>query len=262
MSKDRKKDKKKITVSGIINNITTFIGSRLFTAGLMIFLGVRLLINPASAPNKTTWGIGLAMIIVAGSILIEIIAKKDFNRKNLPSIIEAFIFLALGVLMILFSAPIGAFLEQIVCIAIIINSISNLVCLVDYKDFRRKSEERSEKRAEKEYKSYVASKVDESIKKDFIKYNSELINAANHVKKKADATLWGQIILDIVYIVLALVVLIIGKTVSEPIYFISAIILILAGLNDVVFVIREYRDKKKEEEEAGLDSSEDKGINI
>ena len=45
-------------------------------------------------------------------------------------------------------------------------------------------------------------------------------------------------------------VLIIGKIVSEPIYFISAIILILAGLNDVVFVIREYRDKKKEEEEA------------
>lgn len=257
MSKEKKKDRKKITISGIISNVTAFIGSRIFTAGLVIFLGVRLLIDPSSAPNKTAWGIGLVMIIAAGAIVIEMIVEKSFNRKNLPSIIEAFLFLALGVLMIIFSAPIGAVLEQVVFISIIINSISNLVCLVDYKDSRRKREERSKKRSEREDKSNVASKVDESIKEDFFKYNGEFINAAHHVKKKADATLWGQIILDVVFIVAALLVLIIGKTASAPIYFIAAIILILSGLNDVVFAIREYRDKKTEE--TSEDSSEDKG---
>ncbi len=246
MSKEKKKDKKKITIGGIINNVTAFIGSRIFTAGLVIFLGVRLLIDPASAPNKTAWGIGLVMIIAAGSILIEIIAEKGFNRKNLPSIIEAIIFLVLGVLMIIFSAPFGAVLERIVWIAVIINSISNLFCLLDYKDSRRKRDERSKKREENEDKSSVAAKVNESIKEDFIKYNGELIKASHHVKKKTDATLWGQIIIDIVFIVVSLAVLIIGNTASVPIYFISAIILIVTGLNDVVFVIREYRDKKGE----------------
>ena len=248
MGKEKKKDKKKITLKGIINNVTAFIDSRIFTAGLVIFLGIRLLIDPASAPSKTAWGIGLVMIIAAGSILIEIIAEKGFNRKNLPSIIEAFIFLALGVLMIIFSEPFGALMERIVWIAVIINSISNLFCLVDYKDSRRKREERSEKREERENKRYVSSKVNESIKEDFIKYNGELINAAEHVKKKADATLWGQIILDVAFIIVALTVLIIGNTVSAPIYFISAIILIFSGLNDVAFVIREYKDKKAKED--------------
>ena len=129
--------------------------------------------------------------------------------------------------------------------AIIINSISNLVCLFDYKDARNKRDEKANKRAEREKQTSVASKVDESIREDFIKYNSEFINAVRHVKKKTDATLWGQIILDVVFIGVALEVLIIGNVASAPIYFISAIILILSGLNDLILVIREYRDKKK-----------------
>ena len=246
MSKEESKDKKekKITIGGIVNNVVEFLGSRIFTAGLVIFLGVRLLFDPASAPDKTAWGIGLVMIIAAGSIFIEMIAKKEFNRKNVPSIIEAFIFLALGVLMIIFSAPLGAVLQRVICIAIIINSISNLVCLFDYKDARSKRDEKANKRAEREERTSVASKVDESIREDFIKYNSEFINAARHVKKKTDATLWGQIILDVVFIGVSVAVLIIGNVASTPIYFISAIILILSGLNDVILVIREYRDRK------------------
>lgn len=173
------------------------------------------------------------------------IANKEFNRKNVPSIIEAFIFLALGVLMIIFSAPLGAVLQRVICIAIIINSISNLVCQFDYKDARSKRDEKANKRAEREERTSVASKVDESIREDFIKYNGEFINAARHVKKKTDATIWGQIILDVVFIGVSLAVLIIGNVASAPIYFISAIILILSGLNDIVLVIREYRDKKK-----------------
>ena len=66
----------------------------------------------------------------------------------------------------------------------------------------------------------MVSKVTEAISDDFKKYNAEFINAAVHVKKFADKTLIGQIILNVGFIVLGIFMLSTNFKNSEIIFFV------------------------------------------
>ena len=206
----------------------------------MIFLGIRIMIDPSSAPSKISFGLGLVLIIASIGLIVGFITSKAFNKSNIVSIIESVIFTVLGVLMIIFSDFFGSILHVIVWVAIIINCLSELLFILSKKERfnkRNKSKNYKDKYSEHE----VVSKVTEAISDDFKKYNAEFINAAVHVKKFADKTLIGQIILNVVFIALGIFMLATNFKNSEIIFFISGIIMVLSGINDLVLVYREYK---------------------
>ena len=238
-------EKKKVTIGGIVNNIIALITSRLFTAGLLIFLGIRVALNPTSAPSKIAWGLGLAILIATVGLFITFITTKSFNRTNLVPIIETILFTVLGGCMIIFSSAFGVVLEEIICAAIIVNCTANLLCLRNFDRMRSTLDAKAEKRREKNSTNQVVTEVGQSIKDDFAKYNGELLNAAAHVKKKANATTLGQITLNVVLIIAAFVMLFTRFSDAKTLYLISGIILVLSGLNDGALVIRGYLEKRR-----------------
>ena len=252
MSKEKKpkktKEEKKAAIKKLIDDVIALYNTQIVKAALMLYLGIRLIINPASAPNKMAWSMGLAIVIAAGTILLEMITTKSFNRKNLVSIIEGFLFLIFGAVMILFSKPMGAVLEQAVCIALIINSITNIIRLI-YSRISKKDLKDKPKKSDKKEQHKVITHVRDYMKDDFAKYNDEFIHAAEIVKQKADATFWGQLLLDVVLIVIAVIILFNRYEASIPLYLISGIILCIAGIDNAVFFIRDVIQKKREKKE-------------
>ena len=240
MADKSKDEKKKVTIKDIIDCVLYFLETRLFMGCLMIFLGIRIMIDPSSAPSKISFGLGLVLIIASIGLIVGFITSKSFNKYNIVSIIESVIFTVLGVLMIIFSDFFGSILHVIVWGAIIINCLSELLFILSKKERfnkRNKSKNYKDKYSEHE----VVSKVTEAISDDFKKYNAEFINAAVHVKKFADKTLIGQIILNVVFIALGIFMLATNFKNSEIIFFISGIIMVLSGINDLVLVYREYK---------------------
>ena len=252
--------KKKVTIGGIINNILTLITSRLFTAGLLIFLGIRVALNPTSAPSKIAWGLGLAILIATVGLFIGFITTKGFNRSNLVPIIETILFTILGGCMIIFSDAFGVVLEEMICVAIIVNCTANLLCLRNFDKMRSSLDAKAEKNRVRHSSNQVITDVGQSIKDDFTKYNGELINAAAHVKRKANATTLGQITLNVILIIAAFVMLFTRFSDAKTLYLISGIILVLSGLNDGALVIRGYLEKRRAEKlaaESGEEASDD-----
>lgn len=98
----------------------------------------------------------------------------------------------LGICMIIFASKIGVFLEETVCISTIVNSVLSLLCLKNFNDIQSKVDGQKAYQRSKKDENEVIKEVSDSIKADFEKYNGELINAAQHVKKKANAQLWGR----------------------------------------------------------------------
>ena len=240
MADKSKDEKKKVTFKDIIDCVLYFLETRLFMGCLMIFLGIRIMIDPSSAPSKISFGLGLVLIIASIGLIVGFITSKSFNKSNIVSIIESVIFTVLGVLMIIFSDFFGNILHVIVWVAIIINCLFELLFILSKKERfnkRNKSKNYKDKYSEHE----VVSKVTEAISDDFKKYNAEFINAAVHVKKFADKTLIGQIILNVVFIALGIFMLATNFKNSEIIFFISGIIMVLSGINDLVLVYREYK---------------------
>ena len=128
--------------------------------------------------------------------------------------------------------------------AVIVNSITNLICLRDLNDIHAKIEAR---RAKKNRDKVIQS-VDRAVKEDFEKYNGELIHVVGKIKKKADATLWGQVILNLALIIVSFVMLASRFSDTAPIYQISGFVLIVSGLNEVGLVVRGYLERKRARE--------------
>ena len=240
MADKSKDEKKKVTIKDIIDCVLYFLETRLFTGCLMIFMGIRIMIAPSSAPSKISFGLGLVLIIASIGLIVGFITSKSFNKSNIVSIIESVIFTVLGVLMIIFSDFFGSILHVIVWVAIIINCLSELLFILSKKE-RFNKQNKSKNYKDKYSEHEVVSKVTEAISDDFKKYNAEFINAAVHVKKFADKTLIGQIILNVVFIALGIFMLATNFKNSEIIFFISGIIMVLSGINDLVLVYREYK---------------------
>ena len=240
MADKSKDEKKKVTIKDIIDCVLYFLETRLFMGCLMIFLGIRIMIDPSSAPSKISFGLGLVLIIASIGLIVGFITSKSFNKSNIVSIIESVIFTVLGVMMIVFSDFFGNILHVIVWVAIIINCLFELLFILSKKErFNKRNKSRNYKDKYSEHE--VVSKVTEAISDDFKKYNAEFINAAVHVKKFADKTLIGQIILNVVFIALGIFMLATNFKNSEIIFFISGIIMVLSGINDLVLVYREYK---------------------
>ena len=240
MADKSKDEKKKVTIKDVIDCVLYFLETRLFMGCLMIFLGIRIMIDPSSAPSKISFGLGLVLIIASIGLIVGFITSKSFNKSNIVSIIESVIFTVLGVLMIIFSDFFGSILHVIVWVAIIINCLSELLFILSKKE-RFNKQNKSKNYKDKYSEHEVVSKVTEAISDDFKKYNAEFINAAVHVKKFADKTLIGQIILNVVFIALGIFMLATNFKNSEIIFFISGIIMVLSGINDLVLVYREYK---------------------
>ena len=240
MADKSKDEKKKVTIKDIVDCVLYFLETRLFMGCLMIFLGIRIMIDPSSAPSKISFGLGLVLIIASIGLIVGFITSKSFNKSNIVSIIESVIFTVLGVLMIIFSGFFGSILHVIVWVAIIINCLSELLFILSKKE-RFNKQNKSKNYKDKYSEHEVVSKVTEAISDDFKKYNAEFINAAVHVKKFADKTLIGQIILNVGFISLGIFMLSTNFKNSEIIFFISGIIMVLSGINDLVLVYREYK---------------------
>ena len=243
---ENKKDNK--SFGEIVSLILAMIGSQIVYGGLLAFLGLRVALNPSSAPTKISWGLGVAVIIAAGGVFISFITTKSFNLSNIVPIIESFLFLVLGVCMIIFAKKTGVMLEGLVCITVIVCSISNILCLINLNNIQAKLDYKTERRRERKNKNVVLSSVDESVKRDFEKYNGEFINAATHIKKKFGATTWGQLILNVLLIGVAMVMLLTDFSESYELYLVSGIIMLVSGLNEMVLGIRAYREKKQADE--------------
>ena len=115
----------------------------------------------------------------------------------LPTIVETIIFTILGVLMLLFGKELGSILQLLICLAIIINSIVNILCIYDYKNIRDKDDKRANNKDKKSNMSGAASAVSKAISEDFHDNNKEFVHAASHIKKKSDATTTAQVTLNI-----------------------------------------------------------------
>ena len=242
--KEIEQENTKSGLGGLVKKITALIGGRLVYGGLLMFLGVRIVIDPNSAPKKIAWGLGLAILIATVGLLIGYITTKSFNRENLVPILETIAFTVLGVCMIIFDWDFGAVLQEVLFVAVIVNSITNLICLRDLNDIHAKIEAR---RAKKNRDKVIQS-VDRAVKEDFEKYNGELIHVVGKIKKKADATLWGQVILNLALIIVSFVMLASRFSDTAPIYQISGFVLIVSGLNEVGLVVRGYLERKRARE--------------
>ena len=249
MADKSKDEKKKVTIKDIIDCVLYFLETRLFMGCLMIFLGIRIMIDPSSAPSKISFGLGLVLIIASIGLIVGFITSKSFNKSNIVSIIESVIFTVLGVLMIIFSDFFGSILHVIVWVAIIINCLSELLFILSKKE-RFNKQNKSKNYKDKYSEHEVVSKVTEAISDDFKKYNAEFINAAVHVKKAADKTLIGQIILNVVFIAIGIFMLATNFKNSDIIFFISGIIMVLSGINELVLVYREYKYIENREDKA------------
>jgi hypothetical protein len=126
-----------------------------------------------------------------------------------------------------------------------VTGVTNLICLKNYNDIQTKIEKRLDKRREKREENEVISGVGNAIKSDFDRYNGEFVNAAQHIKTRANATTVGQIILNVILIIMALVMLFTRFIGAGSIYLVSGIIMILSGLNEMVLGFRSYKAKKQ-----------------
>ena len=172
------------------------ISSRLVYGGILIFLGIRIAINPYSAPQKIAWGIGYVLLLATAGLLIGFITTKRFNRENRFLIMETLAFMLLGALMIIFDTAFGKVLQEAVFLLIIIVGIENLLCIRDLNNIRSRIDARNEKIHARQNRDEVTQSISEALQEDFEKYNGELIHAAGVVKKKVDASTWGQVILN------------------------------------------------------------------
>jgi len=236
---------KKVAIGDIVNNIIALIGSRLVFGGLLAFLGLRVALDPNSAPKKIAWGLGLAILIAMVGLLIGYIKSKSFNRTNLIPLIETIAFTILGLCMILFDNAFGSVIEELFFILIIITCTINILCLKNYRDIKTKLDRRAAAQEAKKDEDSVIHDVNKAIKDDFIKYNGEFISAADFIKRKMDATSWGQMALNIALIIVSVIMLITRFAGMRPVYYISGIIMALSGLNEIVLSIRSYRAKKR-----------------
>ena len=240
-------EKKKMTIGDLVDRITTLISSRIVYGGTMTFLGIRLVINPASAPSKISWGLGLAILLAAGGLLAGFFTKKRFNRENLAQIIEAAVYLFLGVLMIIFSEEFGTVLQEIVFVSLFVNSIANLFSLKNLNEIREKLDEMAEKRRAKKEKHEVLRTVADAMKEDFEKYNPDLIHATDKLKKKTDASTFGQVVINVAIALFSLILLVTRFRETIPIYGISGAVMVVSGINEIITVVRAIREMKRAE---------------
>lgn len=240
----KSKEKSQITISRIIDEIMLFINSRVFYAILLAYTGLVVVINPNNAGAEITEGLGITILIAVLGVFIDLIRTKGFNRSNLPTIIESIIFTILGTLMLLFGKELGSILQLLICIAIIINSIVNILCIYDYKNIRDIYEKRANDKDKKSNMSSAASAVSKAISEDFHDNNKEFVHAASHIKTKSDVTTKAQVTLNIGFIIIALGMILTNFTLGVPIYFVAGIVLILSSIDEFVLIYREYKLKK------------------
>lgn len=151
-----------------------FIDSRIFYAILLAYTGLIVVIKPDNAGAEITEGLGITILIAVLGVFVDLIRTKGFNRSNLPTIIEAIIFTLLGALMLIFGKELGSILQLLLCIAIIINSIANILCIFDYKNIRDKFEKRTNNKGKgkKGNVSDAGSIVAKAISEDFMSHFS------------------------------------------------------------------------------------------
>ena len=94
MADKSKDEKKKVTIKDIIDCVLYFLETRLFMGCLMIFLGIRIMIDPSSAPSKISFGLGLVLIIASIGLIVGFITSKSFNKSNI-SLLFVFVFWSL-----------------------------------------------------------------------------------------------------------------------------------------------------------------------
>ena len=249
--------KKKINIGEIAGSIIALISSRLVFGGLFAFLGIRVAINPGSAPNKISWGLGLAIIVAMVGLLAGFITTKSFTRTNLIPIIESITFTILGICMIIFDKAIGPLIEELFFVVVIINSVIELLYLFNFRDIKSRIDKRSEERetrdAEKNKK--VVQDVGNAIRDDFHKYNADFIKAGDYVKKKVDGITWIQIAINVVLIVVSVVMLVTRFAGMNQVYFISGIVMVISGVNEMVLAIRGFMARRRDEKSSKQNST-------
>ncbi|MBO4396082.1 MAG: hypothetical protein J5819_07025 [Eubacterium sp.] len=254
-----KKEKKKISFGDVVNSVMLLIGSRLVFGGLLAFLGIRVALDPNSAPKKIAWGLGLAIIIAMVGLLAGYITSKNFKRTNLIPIIETIVFTIIGAVMIIFSNALGPLVQVLFFLAVIICCITNLLLLIDFGNIREKRIEKKKNAEAKVEKNSVVYDVNNAVKADFVRYNGELLNAADYVKRKTDGATWAQIIIDIVLIVTSLVMIVTHFAGMKAVYFISGIVMTISGLNEIILGFRVLIKKRKIVAESDSENGEESG---
>ena len=247
MNKEQEKENKKKKIGDLVDRIITIISSRIVYGGCMVFLGVRLVITPTRAPSSISWGIGLAILLAAAGLLVSFITKKRFNSENLVQILETIAYLILGVLMIIFAKPFGAILQEIVFVSLFVNSIANLFSIRNLNDIRRKLDDMAETRRTNMEKDEVRRTVADAVRDDFVKYNPDLIHAADRVKTRTDVSTWGQVIVNVVIALVSLALLVTRFVGAVQLYGISGVVMVVSGLNEIFTVVRAFREKKRAE---------------
>lgn len=237
---ENNQENKKIGINDIINCISYFLGSRLFFACITIFLGIRIIMAPSTSPSKIAFGIGIVLMIASVSVIAGFISSKAFNKSNIESIIEAILFAILGACMIIFSHFFGSILMQIICVIVIINSIVDIISLFSHNKLHIHIKKKSNTHNSKKEINDTINAVGENIREDFHRYNKEFVHAAHHITEFAKVSLVGQVILDALLIIAAVLVLLTEFAVMTPVFFVSGIIMVLTGINDIVLIYKEY----------------------
>ena len=66
-------------------------------------------------------------------------------------------------------------------------------------------------------------------------------------KKKTDATMWGQVVLNALVIIISVILFVSHFNDTVPIYRVSGIVMVVSGINEVILVLRCYGEKKRAE---------------
>ena len=85
------------------------------------------------------------------------------------------------------------------------------------------------------------------MKEDFEKYNPDLIHATDKLKKKTDASTFGQVIINVAIALFSLILLVTRFRETIPIYGISGAVMVVSGINEIITVVRAIREMKRAE---------------
>ena len=80
-----------------------------------------------------------------------------------------------------------------------------------------------------------------------MKYNPDLIHAADRVKTRTDVSTWGQVIVNVVIALVSLALLVTRFVGAVQLYGISGVVMVVSGLNEIFTVVRAFREKKRAE---------------
>ena len=224
-----------------INDITR---NQFIIDDMLLIQGVNFIIHPQEAHKGIIETLSIVIFFAALGILIGFALSHGFKKHNLRTIISAFLFIIISVVLYFNSSHLAPTFHYFIALAIISSGIINILNTYHLDKLNHARQILKSELASKENKDIAMHDVTVALERNTKLQAERILSPAIILSGKVAKFRYGQIIVNFMLIITGVLMLFFRLGTNAVLIRVSGVILIFSAISDFIAIIWTHRESK------------------